>query len=295
MGGGGGGDTTTTNEPWSGQKPYLQDLMLQAQNLFQSGQGQNYFPGQQVAGFSPQTEYGLGQMTNQGQYGTGVEGGMQDFINQSTMNPAAMAGVGTDMPGQNPYLDQMFGTVAQRAGEAFQEQAMPGINATFGGAGRTGSGIHQQVVGNAVDDFQQNMFQQGADIYGTDYTNAMNRDVERRGLMGDMGFRGASLAPGFQQMQGQNIDQMMRAGALQEDQGQRLIDAEMNKWNFNQQAPWQALGQYGGMINGMPTFNQSSTEGGGNSRVQGAIGGGMAGSAFGPWGAGIGAGLGFFA
>jgi hypothetical protein len=293
-GGGSSGDSTVTNEPWKGQEPYLRDLMQQAQGMFQQGQGQEYYPGNQVAPFSPQTEYGLGQLANQGMYGTGTEQGVQNYINQSTMNPGGMAGVGSDMPGQNPYLDQMYNTVSQRAGEAFNEQAMPGINATFGGAGRTGSGIHQQVVGNAVDDFQQNMFQQGADIYGTDYNNAMNRDVERRGLMGDMAYRGASMAPQFQGMQQNNIDQMLRGGAMQEDQGQRMIDAEMNKWNFGQQAPWQALNQYGGVVNQMPAYAQQETQGGGgNTRLQGAAGGAMAGSTFGPWGTAIGGGLGY--
>lgn len=293
-GGGGGGDTTTKTEPWSGQAPYLQDLMRQAQGMFQSGQGQQYFPGRQVAGFSPQTDYGIGQMTNQGMYGTGVEGGMQDWINASTMNPAQMAGVGMDMPGQNPWLDQMVGKVGSRMGEQLQEQTLPGINATFGGAGRTGGGIHQEMFGNAGEDMMRAFGEQAADIYGQDYQQGMQRDIERRGLMGDIGYRGAAMAPQYQQMQQSNIDQMLRGGAMQEDQAQRMIDAEMNKWNFGQQAPWQALNQYGGVVQGMPSFQNQTTEGGGgNTRMQGALGGGMAGSTFGPWGAGIGAGLGY--
>lgn len=292
---GGGGSETTTNEPWKGQEPYLQDLFNQAQQMFQSGQGQQFYPGQQVAGFSPQTEMGLDQMTRQGMQGSGVEGGMRNFINASTMNPGGMAGVGSDMPGQNPWLDQMYNTVAQRSGEQFNEQVMPGINATFGGAGRTGGGIHQQVVGQAADDFSQNLQQQAANIYGTDYTNSMNRDIQRRELMGDIGFRGATMAPAMQSMDQNNIQSMMQAGAITEDQAQRMIDAEKAKFDFQQQSPWQTLGQYGGIVQGMPsgygTMTAPSQQG---SRLSGMAGGAMAGSSFGPYGALAGAGLGYF-
>jgi hypothetical protein len=284
MGGssGGGGDTTTTQEPWAGQAPYLMDLMSQAQNMFHTGQGQQYYPGQTVAGFSPQTQYGLDSLYGRGMSGSPLQDPMNQFLGASMANPAGMAGVGTDMPGQNPYLDQMFNTVAQRSGEQFQEQTMPAIGAMFGGAGRTGSGAHQQVAQGAADDFSQNLLQQAGDIYGRDYEQAMGRDIERRGLMGDIGFRGATAAPSAQAMDYQNIDQMLRAGAITEDQAQRMIDAERQRFDFYQQAPWQGLGQYGNMVQGMPNLAESTTSGqGGGSRLMGGLGGAMAGAGLG--------------
>jgi hypothetical protein len=293
--GGGGGDTTTTSEPWAGQKPYLQDLFKQAQGMFESGQGQQFYGGPLVAGFSPMTEQGIGQMYQRGAQGSQLQPGMNQFLNQSMLNPGGMAGVGTDMPGQNPYLDQMFGTVAQRAGEQFQEQTMPAIAAQFGGAGRTGGGIHQQVAQGAADDFSQNLLQQAGDIYGKDYTQAMDRDIQRRDLMGDIGFRGATLAPQSQSMEMQNIQSMLQAGALTEDQAQRMIDAERQRFDFYQQAPWQALGQYGNMVQGMPGgYGTTTAPGQQGNRFAGAAGGAMAGSQIMPgWGTAIGAGLGY--
>ncbi len=77
--------------------------------------------------------------------------------------------------GSNPYLDAMFDTAAGRAGEAFNEQVMPGIAAQFGGAGRTGSGIHQQMGENAARQFGRDLQGMAADIYAPAYESERDR------------------------------------------------------------------------------------------------------------------------
>lgn len=278
-GGGGGGDSVTTTIPWEGQQPFLRDLFRQAQNMFRTGVGQEYYPGQLVAGFSPSTEMGLDAMTGYGMQGSPLQGPMQQFLGASMMNPAGMAGVGTDMPGQNPYLDQMVGTVGARMGEQFQEQTMPGLAAMFGGAGRTGGGIQQQVAQNAAEDMMRAFGEQAADIYGRDYSQAMQRDIERRGLMGDIGFRAATQAPAEQAMQLESINQLMRAGAITQEQAQNMINAEQQRFDFYQQAPWQALGQYGNIVQGLPGgYGTATTEGPEGNPLMGALGGAAAGA-----------------
>lgn len=300
MGGGSGGGTQTTKtEPWKGQQPYLRDLFKQAQRALHKGAGQEYYPGQQVAGFSPMTSAGLDQMYGYGMQGSPLQQPMQQFLGQSMMNPAGMAGVGMDMPGQNPYLDAMVGNVGMQMGQQLQQQTLPGIHAAFGGAGRTGGGIHQQMVQGAADDMMRAFGEQATDIYGQDYERAMARDIQRRQLMGDIGIKAATQAPAEQQMQMQSIDQLMRAGAITEDQAQRMIDAEMAKHDFYQQAPWQALQNYAGVVHGMPGgYGTTTGPRQGPSRQQqrfsGAAGGAMAGSQIMPgWGTAIGAGLGY--
>lgn len=77
--------------------------------------------------------------------------------------------------GSNPYLDQVYDTAASRAGEAFNEQTMPGIAAMFGDAGRTGSGIQQQVVGNAARQFGRDLQGLAGDIYAPAYESERDR------------------------------------------------------------------------------------------------------------------------
>lgn len=109
------------------------------------------------------------------------------------------------------------------------------------------------------------------------------------GLYGDIGdqqFRAGSLAPSYQAMQYGDIDRMLQSGGMIEDQAQRLIDADVNRWNFGQSAPWQNLGNYANLIYGLPGGYGTTTQTQpGGSRLAGAAGGAMSGAALGPWGA----------
>ena len=115
------------------------------------------------------------------------------------------------------------------------------------------------------------------------------------GLYGDIGqqqFRAGTLAPTYQGMQYGDIDRLMGVGGQTEDQTQRLMQDAMERWNFAQQAPGQALGQYSNLIYGLPSgYGSETTTAPGGSRVAGGVGGAMAGgAALGPWGA-LGGGL----
>jgi len=101
--------------------------------------------------------------------------------------------------GSNPYLDQMFNTASGRAGEAFNEQTMPGIAAQFGSAGRTGSGIHQQVAGNAARQFGRDLQGMAADIYSPAYEAERNRQQQAAATLGGYDLQGQGL--GLQQGQ----------------------------------------------------------------------------------------------
>ena len=113
--------------------------------------------------------------------------------------------------------------------------------------------------------------------------------IHLAGLYGDIGdqqFRAGSLAPSYQAMQYGDIDRMLQSGGMIEDQAQRLIDADVNRWNFGQSAPWQNLGNYANLIYGLPGGYGTTTQTQpGGSRLAGAAGGAMSGAALGPWGA----------
>lgn len=545
MGGGGSQDTTTTTTPWAGQQPYLTDLMREAQGLYRSGVGQNFFPGNTVAPFSPQTQMGLDLMTQRGLYGSPVEQGMQDWVTgtlgqqqlglggaaqaaggmfgggQAGQNmlmqagqpfgygdAAGMAGLGQMDPyqaqlqqimggapdlaaasqfaggatapwaqtlqgmtgfgglgeaqqfagtpeagalpasidtaqrlmqqgidpqaaatlgqtagggfvGSNPYLQDVASDITQQATQAFTEEMAPAIAAQFGAAGRTrrtpsgaGGGIQADVLGGAAEDVtrgiasqlasdvympayeaergrqqqaamglgelglgagqlqlgagglggdlfgtqagadlgrlglasQQYLGERGlgqqaaqaggqlglggaglaADLYGTGgqlglgaagqgmqnlmgqrgmaadlWSSGLDRQLQaglglQQGGLGAIGSfgdlygqqqqalaRAGALAPQAAGLDYQNIDALMRAGALTEDQAQRLIDAEREAYDFRQQAPWGALGQYSGIVQGMPQFGTTTSSGPSGSRMQGGLGGALAGGGLG--------------
>ena len=101
--------------------------------------------------------------------------------------------------------------------------------------------------------------------------------------------RAGALAPTAAGLDYQNIDRLMQAGAITEDQAQRLIDAERQRFDFYQQAPWSALGNYANTIYGLPGgYGQTTTQGPSGSRAAGALGGALSGAAAGSVVPGIG-------
>jgi hypothetical protein len=259
--------------------------------------------------------------------------------------------------GSNPYLDQVYDTAAGRAGEQFQENVMPGINATFGQGGRTGGGIHQEMMGNATRQFGRDLQGLAGDIYAPAYESERDRmvqagqgganvglgagglgvdafgqynnaDLGRRtlgsnlylgerqlgqqaaGMMGDIGsqygqlglggldamntlygnigqnqFRAGSLTPTYSGLEYGNMDRLIGVGDRMQGQAQDIIGGNMQRWGFEQQAPWDSLNNYANIVQGLPGGygTQTSTQPKG-SRLAGAAGGAMSGAALGPWG-----------
>ena len=93
----GGGSKTTEQrtEPWGGQQPYLADLFRQSQAQFGAGP-QQYYPGNLVAPFSPQTQTGLDMLTARSLQGAPYESAFQNYLTgtlgQGTIDPYSFAG-----------------------------------------------------------------------------------------------------------------------------------------------------------------------------------------------------------
>jgi hypothetical protein len=93
-----GGSTTTT--PWAASQPYLKDIMGKAQGLFNSGSGQQYFPGSTVSPFSSQTNSALGAIQNTAQGGGGTAlanqsiGNAQGILNGGGLNSTQTGALG---------------------------------------------------------------------------------------------------------------------------------------------------------------------------------------------------------
>lgn len=171
----------------------------------------------------------------------------------------------------------------------------------------------------ASDDAGRNL--QGADLWG----NLLNQDANRAyqgvsdsfqaGMQGRdqqlqgaqlassmwnqsnaMGLAGASALPGlyqYGQMPGQS---MLDLGSMDEGYQQAALQADMDRFNYGQNAGWNNLAQYANMVNGLPvaaTQSQTATAPGG-SRVAGGLSGMMGGAGIAgalslsnPWTAGL--------
>lgn len=281
MGGSSRGSSEVDNDPWSGQQPYLTDIMRQGQHLYQQGVGQQYYPYSTVAPFSDPTMQGFDALMARGG-GTPGQFGMEDYLTHSMASPGTDPMAYTAYGGflnNNPYLDAVFNKGAGDITDRLVDEVMPGINATFGAGQRYSSELQNDLTSKAIGETADAL----GGLYGSIYAPAY--EAERDRMMGaasglsDQAIRAASMYPMFDSMSRQNIADVLNVGGTMEDQTQRLMDAEQRKFDFYQQAPWQTLGNYSSMVYGLPGgYGTTSTDVGEGNRIAGGIGGAMAGA-----------------
>lgn len=267
--GGGGTQTTVTEknvDPWSGVQPYMKDVFRQAQNQYRNGKPE-YFPNQTYADFSPQTQQALQMQQN-----TALGNPLDQYASME-----AQKTLGGGYLNANPYLDQMADIAASKAQNAVSSQ--------FSQAGRYGSPAMARATAEGVSNAVLPM-------YGQAYNQ------ERENMQ-----RSLALSPQVNQLQYQDPAQLANVGQMYENQTQKGINEDINRFNFYQNRDQDALARYNQMIQGGMNFSSGSSTSTqplyGQSPLAGAVGGGLAGAGLAsalemstPWGAALGAGAG---
>lgn len=226
-GGGGGGQNTTVqkSDPWSGQQPYLTDVMGKAQEQYNKGP-MGYYEGQTFAPLSAETQQAQQMQANRALAGSPLTAASQQQLTDT------MAGKYLD-PATNPYL--------QAGADQIRAKVQPAIDARFSGSGRTGSGLAARAVGEGVTDAIATQAMQN-------YTNERNNQV-----------KGMMFAPSLAQQDYTDIARLGEVGAAREDYQQQAINENINRFNFQQQEPWQSLGLYSNLVNGQYGSTVSTT------------------------------------
>ena len=287
-GGGGGGQQDVSSSPWEPLQPYLLDAYKQAQNLYNSG-GPEFYPNATYTQFSPQSQMAMQLGENRALFGSQFDpaaanvamGAMQGGspYTQAGMNSLWGGSLGMQQlagtaNGQylnaNPYLDQMFGAATRGLNTQYNNQVMPGVNATFGSGGRTGSNAHQTALDMANQQYGNAVGDMAAGIYGGNYQAERDRQLHGASALGNLGMGlasgygslgaqnfaqqmgGAQLGQSLAQNDWQNIGQLGLIGQQVEGQSQNVLDDYMNRFNFYQQRPENQLNQYTAWLNGIP-------------------------------------------
>ena len=282
-GGGGTTNTVQTQTIPSWLQNSAQYGLNQGQSMYGQG-GPNYYPGNQVAPFSPLQEQALTGVENRATQGSPVTAAAQNNAT-ATLNGSYLS------PGSNPWLDQTF----QQGANAVQNR----VSSEFGQAGRN--------LESSIPVQNDQMNQLATQVYGANY------QAERANQMQTMG-QANSLANNDYY----GLGQLMTAGNQVQNQSQQMINQNINGYNWQQQQPYNNLNWYqnlvGNTIHGGTTTTQTPYSGG--NRLGGAVGAAMLGSSLGgaagatygalgsavggaaqgssagPWGAAIGAGIG---
>jgi len=236
-----GSDSTTTRqvaEPWSGVQSYLKEGFKDASNLYEGG-APAYYPGQTTAPLSGYTQGALDWQAQRAQAGSPVMASAQSEL-QKTLG-------GDYLQQGNPYLQNAIDKATRPVVDRYQDVVMPGLDSTFSSAGRYGSGAHQASANQGYQD----MMTQIGDISGQ--MAYQNYGDERTNQL-----RAQTLAPSMAQADYFDIGQLGSAGSAMDAYNQQLINADIEKYNYQQNAPQKWLSDYMGTL-GLAPWGSTTT------------------------------------
>lgn len=185
-----------------------------------------YYPGQTVVGFSPETEMALSGLRQQAISGSPFIGAVQDVVMQN-------------LTGTNPLQAAAF------------RPAVEQVEAQFGKAGRYGSGYQQRAVAEGLAPMAYKAQQDAI-----------------------------AMAPAARDFGFADLETLAGIGAAREAQEQAELSADIEKFQFEQQAPQAALANYLASVQGGQLGSQQITPFYSNplaSGLSGALGGAILG------------------
>jgi hypothetical protein len=223
-------------------KPYIQYGLSEAKNLYQTNTPA-YYPGQTYVSPSATTQQALQATTNRATMGNpllpAAQQQQQDVISGNYLN-------------SNPYFNQALAGAAQGA----QQNYYDAIKQAQGGAsmaGRYGSGVSADLQNRAAQTLSNTL----ANKYGElAYQNYGAERARQEAAAGN--------APALAAADYGDIAQLANVGRTQEDYQQNALEADINRFNFEQNLPYQKLSTYLNSAYGAPQGSvTTSTSSGG--------------------------------
>jgi hypothetical protein len=251
--------------------PFIEQGLGAAQNLFQTGQLQyqdpatgemragyvpEYFGGQTFVGPSAYTQQAL-EMAAQSAQGVSplVRQAQQSAQNIAAgQGPEAMTASGGYL-GMNPFLQGTFESAARPITSQFQQQ-IQNINSQASRAGRFGSAAQGQLQAGAAESLAANLSGLGERLGFAGYQQERGLQEQALGRQQQGMLQAAQLAPTLANQDYLAAQRLFGVGQLGEQYQQQALQDQINRFNYQQQAPFRALQQYLSFIGGVPAGQQ---------------------------------------
>jgi hypothetical protein len=203
-------------------QPYLSYGLTEAQRLYQAG-GPQYYSGQNYVSPSDATQTGLQALQARAQAGSPLT---------STAQNQAYGTIQGDYLGGNPFFSGAFQPAAQAATTAFNT-AINDVTSQASKAGRYGSGAMQNLQGAAAGQLAQKLTGTAGQLAYQNYADERAR--QQAATFG---------APALAEADYTDINKQLAAGQLGEGYQNQALQADMQKYNYNQQLPQTQLTNY---------------------------------------------------
>jgi hypothetical protein len=258
-GGGGGGTTVTRTELDPTMRPYVQYGLSEAQRLYQQPGMMQYYPGQTYIGPSQQTQAAL-------------QAAQQRAMTGNPLVPAAQQELLGTIQGQylggNPFFQGAFAPAAQAAERQYQSSVNQALS-NFSRAGRYGSGAMTGALNQAGGEFGRALSGTAGQLAYANYAD------ERAKQMAAL-----QAAPQMASADYGDINRLLQLGQMSEAYQESALADAINRYNFEQQAPYSRLQSFLSAAYGAPTGVQQTTPVYRNQLGQ-AVGGALAGAGLG--------------
>jgi hypothetical protein len=242
-GGGGGGQqqqSTTGIDPTL--KPYVEYGLGEAKRIYQ-GASPQYYAGQTYVDPSANTLSALTAAGNRAMAG-------------NPLLPAAQqqqqAVIGGQYLNSNPYFNQALAGATQGATQAYNDA----IKSAQGGtsmAGRYGSGVSADIQNRAANTLSNTLANKYGELAYQNYNTERGR--QEAAAMG---------APTLANADYTDINQLLKTGQAQENYANTALQADINRFNYEQNLPSAKLNQYAQYLTSTPQGSTTtSTSSGG--------------------------------
>lgn len=180
----------------------------------------------------------------------------------------------------NPYTEANTNAALQKISNNFSMNTLPGMRRNAIGNGTYGSSRNELAEGLAAGGVANQMNETASNMYGNAYNTAQSNSLNAVGQSAQQKLNQAGLTNGlFTQGNTQNLnrqsiglqnylnslnmplsmlEQIGQVGLQQFQQDQNQLNDATNRWNFNQQAPWENLGRFKALIDNGAQYGGSS-------------------------------------
>jgi len=237
-GGGGGGTSKTTNELDPTVRPFVEYGLNEAKSLYQTDTPE-YYGGKTYIGPSAQTTSALSSAESRALSGNPLLPAAQKQQLGSIQGDYLSAG--------NPYFTRALAGPTEQATQAYND-AIKAAQGTASMAGRYGSGVSADIQNRAASTLASTLANKYGDLAYQNY--AGERGMQNQAVMN---------APALAQADYTDISQLANVGKTQEDYQKTALQADIDRFNFEQNKPYQKLSSFLGAAYGAPMGNVSTT------------------------------------
>jgi len=245
-GGSGGGSSTTSTKLDPTIRPFVEYGLNEAKGLYQSSTP-SYYGGQTYVGPSGQTQQALRAAQSRAMAGS-------PLLSQAQGQQGATVG-GQFLSAGNPYFSQAMQGAAQGATQNYNDAIMA-AQSSASQAGRYGSGASADIQNRAANTLANTLANKYGEFAAQNYAN-------ERGLQQQAAFNAPNLAAADYQ----DIQQLMNVGKTAEDYQKTALQADIDRFNFEQNKPYQKLSAYLGAAYGSPQGQVSETTQSGGGKI----------------------------